>query len=171
MLLLQFHTVLMDDHNRCILLWKRFVTWLSQVLPGFWRPKDYKVELTQFQRRLTPYFRPVLPNKSLTCVLTFMMRTINQPYLHIMRKSHFISPLIRLLCGAVILKNLHRQKSNGTLTNYNSIFFFESEKIDEEKNAKVLHFNSSAFLLLWNFQIFQKIRIFKNFSKANIRSF
>ena len=106
---------------------------------GFGRPKDYKVELTQFQHRLTPYFRPVLPNKSLTCVLTFMMRTINQPYLHIMRKSHFISPLIRLLCGAVILKNSHRQKSNGTLTNYNSIFFFESEKIDEEKNAKVLH--------------------------------
>ena len=170
MLLLQFHIVLMDDHNRCILLWKRFVMGPSHVIPGFGRPKDYIVELTQFQHRLTPYFRPVLPNKSLTCVLTFMMRTINQPYLHIMRKSHFISPLIRLLCGAVILKNSHRQKSNGTLINYNSIFFSNQKKSTKRKTQKFF-INSSAFLLLWNFQIFQKIRIFKNFSKANIRSF
>ena len=119
--------------------------------------KEVRKDLTPFWHRVTRfYFRPVLPNKNLTCVLTFMMRTINQPYLHIMRKSHFISPLIRLLCGAVILKNSHRQKSNGTLINYNSIF--------REKNAKVLH--SSAFLLLWNFQIFQKISNFQKFFKG-----
>ena len=124
----------------------------SHVIPGFGRPKDYIIyfiylELTLFQHRLTPYFRPVLPNKSLTCVLTFMMRTINQPYLHIMRKSHFISPLIRLLCGAVILKNSHRQKSNGTLTNYNSIFFSNQKKSTKRKTQKFF-INSSAFLLL-----------------------
>ena len=160
----------MDDHNQCILLWKRFVTWPSQILPGFVRPRDNRPKrTTQFKN---PYFRPVLPNKSLTCVLTFMMRTINQPYLHIMRKSHFISPLIRLLCGAATLKNSHRQKSSVTLINYNSIFSNQkSFSKSMKRKTQKFFINSSAFLLLWNFQIFQKIRIFKNFSKANIRSF
>ena len=159
--LLQFHTVLMDDHNRCILLWKRFVTWPSQVIPGFGRPKDYIVELTQFQHRLTPYFRLVLPNKSLTCVLTFMMRTINQPYLHIMRKSHFISPLIRLLCGAVILKNSHRQKSNGTLTNYNSIFFRIRKNRRREKRK-------SSSLILVHFFCCEIFKFSKKFEFSKI---